>query len=132
MKMLLKYISIISLTAFLCLSLNSCYYDNLEELNPTDTSAVSTCDTTISITYATHIAPIMQNYCTSCHSGTSASGGIKLDNYDGVKNIGVNGKLYGSITWDGSASRMPKGASSKIDDCAIQKISKWISTNYSQ
>jgi hypothetical protein len=36
-----------------------------------------------------------------------------------------NGKLMGSITWASGFSPMPKNAS-KMPDCEIQKIQKWI------
>lgn len=99
---------------------------------PKDTTQVESCDTTGSMTYATNIDPIMQNYCTSCHSGGAPSGGVSLDNYDDVKAAAASGKLYSAVTWDGNTSQMPKGSSSKIDNCEILKIWKWIGDNYPQ
>lgn len=110
---------------------SSCYYDNMEELNPKDTS-VAVCDTVAPVTYTKHIAPIMENYCNSCHSGGTPSGAIDLTTYSSVKNQAVSGKLYSAVAWDGQASQMPKGATSKIDDCSIEQIKKWIATDYKE
>ena len=109
------------------LSFSSCYYDNLERLNPT-----SACDSTGTITYSGNIKSIIDNNCTSCHSGASPSGNISLDTYTSVKNAGITGKLYNSITWASGTSPMPKGSNAKIDDCSIIKIKKWIDTSYLQ
>jgi hypothetical protein len=46
--------------------------------------------------------------------------------YDGAKNIA--NKLVGSVTWDGTASNMPQSSPSKINDCYIAKIKKWVIT----
>ena len=112
--------------------LNSCYYDNMEDINPkADTTATSTCDTA-NISYSKHIAPIMQAQCVSgCHSAGNRSGGYALDSYDAVKSCAATGKLYGSVVWDGSASQMPKNGN-KITDCKISQIKKWIAAGYPQ
>ncbi len=111
----------------ICFSfLSSCYKDNLEELNPQ-----LTCTDTANVTYSTTISPIMSASCTVCHSGSSPSGNLSLDTYTSVKNAGLSGKLYGSVSWDGTASQMPKGGS-KLTDCSIAKIKKWIDSNYPQ
>lgn len=106
--------------------MSSCYKDNLEELNPQ-----LVCSDTTDITYTNTIAPIISASCTVCHSGSSPSGGISLDTYTSVKNVALTGKLYGSVSWDGTASQMPKGGS-KLSDCSIAKIKKWIDSNYPQ
>ena len=104
--------------------LGSCNYDNLAELHPE-----LSCDPTSSVTFSNDIVPIMSGSCNSasvaCHSGGSSSG-IDLSTYAGVKEQVDSGKLYSSIIWDGNASQMPKGSSSKIEDCSIGKIERWI------
>lgn len=112
----------------------SCYYDNMEDLNPKDTTSVPVCDTAGTITFTKHIQPVMTNYCSvsGCHSGNAPSAGLSLVSYEDVKNSAISGKLLGSITWDGSTSQMPKGSSNKISDCNISQVSKWISSNYAQ
>jgi hypothetical protein len=112
---------------FLVLNLQSCYYDNMEDLYPQNAA----CDTS-SVNYSNSISTILSDNCTSCHSGSSPSGGVKLDDYNSVKSCAQSGKLYSSVTWDGSAARMPQGSGSKINDCSIAKIRIWIQSNYPQ
>lgn len=133
MKTLLKRIFfLLLLGGFFSSTFTSCYYDNMEDLNPKPDTTASTCDT-LNVSYNKHIAPLMQTYCIlSCHNTSTKSGGVALDTYDGVKSVGLNGKLYGSVIWDGSASQMPKGAVNKLNDCALAQIRKWIAANYPQ
>lgn len=107
---------------------SSCYYDNLQELHP-ELLLNSNCDTASVMSYQTHIKPIMINSCganNTCHNTQSASGGVVLENYTGVKASVVTGQFLSSITWDGNTSQMPKDSPSKISDCSIAKIQKWI------
>ena len=103
-------------TILYLLAFSSCYYDNLERLNPT-----SSCDTSGTITYAGAIKSIIDNNCTSCHSGGAPSGGISLDTYTSVKNAGLTGKLYNSVSWASGTSPMPKSAA-KLDECLLQGL----------
>ena len=59
--------------------IQSCYYDNEEELYPVP----SPCDTT-NVTYTQSVWPIISNNCTNCHSGSTPSGNISLENYDEI------------------------------------------------
>ena len=107
--------------------ISSCYYDNFEEINP---GAGLTCDTTISVTFATNIKPIMESNCGTnngaCHNASGA-GFYQLDNIAGIDAAIADGKFIESIKHIGSVSRMPKN-SSKMDDCNIALIDKWLST----
>ena len=113
--------------AIICICfLSACYSDNLQELTPSFGLKDNACDTAGVMTYTYHIAPIMEASCgtkTACH-GTSNKY-IDLSTYTGVKKIVTNGKLISCITWTGTASRMPKYGS-KLDDCTIRKIQKWV------
>ena len=105
-----------------------CYFDNLQELHP-ELLLNNDCDTTVAISYQTHIKPILSNSCganNNCHNASGAGGGYVLENYAGVKSAADNGKLLSSIIWDGNANQMPKGSPSKLSDCSIFKIQKWI------
>jgi len=105
-----------------------CYYDNLQELHP-ELLLNAECDTASIMSYQTHIQPIMNNSCgsnNSCHNTQGAGGGIILENYAGVKSAVNSGKLLSAITWDGNASQMPKDSPSKLNDCSIAQIQKWI------
>ncbi len=132
--MIRQSIAILILLAGMCFSFSSCYYDNFEEMNPKDTASVIACDTSGTVSFVKHIEPIMKNYCSTagCHSGNTPGGGLSLVTFDEVKNSAISGKLLGSIVWDGSVSKMPKGASNKISDCDIALVKKWIATSYIQ
>jgi hypothetical protein len=58
--------------------------------------------------------------------GTGSNSQIDLSTYSGAKS--VESKLIGAITWDGTASNMPKGSLTKINDCSIAIIKKWVNT----
>lgn len=107
------------------ITISGCFYDSEEYLYPQLTSG---CDTT-NITYTGSIKPILNLSCLSCHSNSTAASygaNIKLEDYSDV-NIRVNdGKLMGTITHSSGYSAMPKG-SSKLSDCSIALIQKWIS-----
>lgn len=121
----MKYI-FISGALFLLLG-SSCYYDKFEHYKPS-----AACDTATVISYADKVKPILEAQCYSCHSGTAPSGVISLDSYASAKASAQTGKLLSSITWDGNASKMPKGAYDQIDNCSINTIKNWISSNYQQ
>ena len=71
------------------------------------------------------INPIVQKYCVGCHSTSSASGNVRLDNYDKVKQYAQRGSLIGTIKKDNGYTVMPPSGSS-VDNCDIQKIQLWI------
>jgi hypothetical protein len=105
----------------------SCYNDNLAELDPSSSVKGGSCDTTGIMSYANHIAPLLRTNCgtsNSCHNSNNTSG-FNLSTYAGVYSTVANGKLISSITWTGSATRMPE-ATSKMNDCKIATIQKWI------
>lgn len=86
-------------------------------------SCTSGCDTS-NVRFATTIQPILQTNCTGCHSGASASAGINLTVYAGVKSQIDNGKLWAAINHTGPKP-MPLGGN-KLSDCNISKIGIWI------
>jgi hypothetical protein len=77
------------------------------------------------VSYTTDIAPIIDANCSFCHSAASASSGILLDNYDGLKFYADNGYLYGTISHSSGYRPMPDGGA-KLNDCTISIIKKWI------
>jgi len=68
------------------------------------------CDEVISY-YQESVAPILSNHCVGCHSGSSASGGLALDSFDGAV-IGVmNGNVINRINLEASSPLfMPQGS----------------------
>ncbi len=115
------------LTGFVALLFSSlfwlgCYNDNSEDLFPQPTQ----CDTS-NVTFTATIQPILNQHCAlaNCHATGSALGGYMLDNYDGVKNTVMSGRIIGAINWEAGYSQMPKNAV-KLSDCDILKIETWI------
>lgn len=132
------YIKSFLAVAFITVGFTSCYYDNIEDLHPApviipgvnDSLSGGGCDTNKAITYTADIKPIMSNNCgagNSCHNGSGSQSGIDLATYAGTK-AAASGNLIGAISWDGTASNMPKGSITKINDCSIAIIRKWVNT----
>ncbi|MCB0630883.1 MAG: c-type cytochrome domain-containing protein [Saprospiraceae bacterium] len=89
-----------------------------------DQNAGGGCNVT-DVTYSGSVAPVIANNCQGCHSGTGASGGVRLDGYDQVKNVASSGKLLGAISWQTGYAQMPQG-SAQLPQCSIDQISAWI------
>ncbi|MGZ3918937.1 MAG: hypothetical protein ACXVNM_02095 [Bacteroidia bacterium] len=104
----------------------SCYKDNFRKRHPSIASASNQCDTSGVISYSTQIVPIINNYCINCHNSPSTP--PDLSTYTGVQacSQGKQAKLYGSVSWDGTAQQMPQGSSTQISTCDIRKIKLWI------
>ncbi|HEY9045947.1 MAG TPA: hypothetical protein VIN08_08625 [Ohtaekwangia sp.] len=123
----MKKIYSIALLLFILSILFSCYNDNLSELTPSSGVSGGSCDTTGVMSYSVNIAPILRSNCgssNSCHNHNNTSG-YDLSSYTGVYSVAVSGKLISSITWTGSATRMPENGS-KMNSCNIIKIQKWV------
>jgi uncharacterized membrane protein len=89
-------------------------------------NCAATCDTT-KFKYAADIKPILNTYCTGCHTGPTAQGGIEFATYTLLKDQIDNNvdAFYGSIIHEPGYSYMPKYAD-KMKTCEITKIKKWI------
>jgi len=107
------------------MALAGCYNDSREDLYPTP-SGGSGCDTA-NITYSGFIAPLMQQTCaiSACHDNATASLDIVLDNYSGVREIALNGRMMGAITHTNGFYPMPKDGN-QLDACTISKIRTWV------
>jgi hypothetical protein len=92
-------------------------------LNTTNCASAS-CDTT-NVTFSGSVKPILENYCTGCHSGSSPSASISYATYDLTKPTAVSGALVGSVERTSGYSPMPKGGN-KLSDCSIAVIKKWV------
>ena len=104
----------------------SCYYDKADVLYP---DGKTPCDTSVVAKFSSDVLPVMNVSCNTsgCHNTTSASSGVILDTYAGVKAQIANGRLMGSINQTGSFSAMPKGAA-KLNSCFLIKIHQWINS----
>lgn len=115
-----------TLLAITGITMQSCYYDNAEELYPKANNA----DTAVS--YFQRIKPIISgNACLGCHTGTLPSGGFKLETYEEVKTIaldkskGPDGRLFGAVAHLPGYVAMPQ-VGGKIPDADIKAIKDWI------
>jgi hypothetical protein len=84
-----------------------------------------------SIFYSSDVVPILQANCYRCHSSTTLSSGILLDNYNALKFYAQNGYLYGCIAHLSGYPPMPADGG-KLSDCNIALIKKWIDTGTPQ
>jgi hypothetical protein len=105
--------------------LAGCYYDNEEELYPYEVA----CDTT-NVTYSGTVFPIIDESCSSCHTGSAPQGNVLLADYESISAAaaipaGQPGSLYGAITHNPGNSAMPKNGT-KLSDCKISQIKVWI------
>jgi hypothetical protein len=115
----LKIFFVIALSMFI---LDSCYYDNEEELYSNEV-----CDTE-NMSYQADIVPILERNCQLCHSEAAAGllgAGFNLEGHSNLIVHVNSGALAGSIRHDAGWSPMPKGGG-KIPDCDIAKIESWI------
>ncbi len=106
----------------LTMAFAGCYNDKYTLLYP-DTGTCST----DSVTYSGTVKDIMVRSCalSNCHNSASAMSGVVLDNLAGVQATAKSGMLVGVINHASGFSPMPKNGT-KLDDCTIRKISKWV------
>lgn len=83
-------------------------------------SCAGNCDSS-KYTYSNEIAPIIQNNCLGCHNTNN----IKIGTYSELKTEVDNGRVWGSINHKNGYKAMPS-VYTKITDCEIKKIEKWI------
>lgn len=88
------------------------------------------CDTS-AVTYANTIAPLMQNKCVGCHSGSNPGGNVLLTSYATVVAAGQTGQLLGSVERVAPYSPMPKGGNA-LPACEIASIRTWVREGYAQ
>lgn len=81
------------------------------------------CDTT-NVTFSETIWPMMQKYCTGCHSTVNPGGGITIASYGDLVALAGNGSLMGSIRYESGYAKMP--TNQQLSDCNINLLQKWI------
>lgn len=84
---------------------------------------------TINVTYTTHIAPMMVNYCKGCHNtaftaGGNQNGNVYLETYTDVKAKSQSGLMRCVVTGKG-CKFMPQGGT-HIGTMNVKKIDKWV------
>lgn len=83
---------------------------------------IGPCDTT-TVTYSKTISKIMTDNCVGCHG---ISGGVTLSNYNGVKTVVSNGKLWNSINHLSGLSKAMPNSTTKLSSCNLRQIKIWI------
>lgn len=116
----MKKIKLLVLGVVVAIFMQSCYYDNVEELYP----ETPDCDTT-NVSFSNDVWPVINSNCVSCHNDASPSGNISLSNYGNIVSVAQNGSLLGVIKHEDGWSPMPKGGGS-LSDCNISKIETWV------
>ena len=121
-----KYKSLLFITAIATsiAGLNSCTKNKTEDMVIKE----STCDSVKVISYKNDVQPLLNNNCgaqAGCHSNGSASGGVKLESWQGTNEVATTGLLMKTIKHESGVSFMPKGGS-KLDACYIAIIGKWV------
>jgi hypothetical protein len=85
------------------------------------------CDTT-TVTFAAQIWPMMESYCTGCHSASAPAGGIVIGDYSDLLALAENGSLMGSIRWEAGYAKMP--TNQQLPECSINVLQKWIDDGF--
>ncbi len=121
-----KYKSLLFIATILAsiACLNSCTKNKTEDM----VIKASTCDSVKVISYKNDVQPLLNNNCgaqAGCHSNGSASGGVKLESWQGTNEVSTTGLLMKAIRHETGVSPMPKGGS-KLDACYIAIIGKWV------
>ncbi|HYG14912.1 MAG TPA: hypothetical protein VEC12_04095 [Bacteroidia bacterium] len=109
----------------LSLSIQSCYYDNEEELYPQS----GNCDTA-AITYSGKIAPMVASRCalSGCHGAGSMNGDFSSHATFSAFLDTKKANLVESINFRGPKP-MPQGGV-KMPACDIQHLETWINNGY--
>jgi len=85
------------------------------------------CDTS-HVTFSGQIWPMMETYCTGCHSSGSAGGGIVIAGYEDMVALAGNGSLMGSIRYEPGYAKMP--TNQQLSECNISLLQKWIDDGF--
>ena len=81
------------------------------------------CDTT-DVTFSKVIAPIVQQNCIGCHSGSSPGGGIDFSMFSELQEAAKDMRMLNAVLHAPGFKAMPLGGS-KLPECDIEAIRKW-------
>ncbi len=107
----------VALCVAILVMLSACSSDSEDEVEPG-------CDLA-NVTYSETIVPIMETHCNTCHSGASPSAGIVTAEYEGLREVALDGRLVGSVNHDPEYSAMPQGQP-QLDECPREQIAAWV------
>lgn len=91
--------------------------------------SVDSAATELKPTYASIQQHILNVSCTDCHNASVRKGGVSLHDYDGVKEVVVEGDPENSglyYTVAGPKPSMPRGGRPKLSAKMVEAIFEWI------
>lgn len=77
------------------------------------------------VSFADDIQPVINTNCRGCHSGSMASGGVHLEDYNTISAVAQSGRLFGAVAHLSGYEPMPLGGD-KLPQCTIDQIEAWI------
>lgn len=92
-----------------------------------DNECSSGCDTT-NVGFKASVWPMMEKYCTGCHSTSSPGGGIIIAGYADMVALAGNGSLMGSVRYESGYSKMP--TNQQLSECNIMLLQQWIDKEF--
>jgi hypothetical protein len=87
-------------------------------------SCTPDCDPT-AFTFAATIQPMIENYCTGCHSGSNPDGGVALITHADISAVALDGSLMSSLLGTNNYTAMPYLSNSLVQ-CKIDQVQAWI------
>lgn len=115
MKKILFFASFLAVLALIAPT--ACYYDNEVEQY-----GVTVCDTA-ALSYSTHILPIIEANCLTCHRPGGEQSSSPFNTFEQVKPYATSLELVQRITGNGQPLMPPAGAMSSCDQ---EKITAWV------
>ena len=115
-KLLITTVIVASFFTIVGFSMSSSKGENTVSTNPCDT---------VELTYSGVIQPLLEQNCYKCHSNGKSKRGQKLDTYEDVYAIAMDGSLHGVVNHVAGYPAMPY-FKPKLDSCSLHFINKWI------
>lgn len=91
---------------------------------PNDIGVELICDSSAA-GFTKSVFPIVQTWCTGCHSESSPAAGIALYNYTTISAASQQANFIGSITHNSQYSAMPKNTNA-LSACDIAILKRWV------
>jgi mono/diheme cytochrome c family protein len=85
------------------------------------------CDTINPVSFSADVLPLVNTYCSGCHSGTAPQGGVTLTSYSNVSGVAASGLLGKVLRGSGAPKMPPSGA---FSECRIRQLEMWIADGY--
>ncbi|MBS1779919.1 MAG: hypothetical protein JST70_11380 [Bacteroidetes bacterium] len=88
-----------------------------------DSNCAGICDSN-NFAYNSGVKPLVEKYCTGCHSGSAPQGSVTLTSYNAVKDAVLNKSLIQCINYTPGYNGMPQGL--HLSNCEVRQIEKWV------